>query len=161
VIDNMEVSGRPTVHPGLFIGGKTAGYFTWAILVLSLTGIAGLRHTAEGGLDFTASFSLFTGIFLITISSFTLGSSIRIGLPTGRTVLRTRGIYKYSRNPMYLGVHLVTLTAMLVVPEWWVAVPGLFSYFAYHQIALGEEKFLREQFGEEYLTYKQNTRRYI
>jgi protein-S-isoprenylcysteine O-methyltransferase Ste14 len=157
----MEASGRPTVHPALFIGGKTAGYFTWVVLVLALTGISGLQYPAERGLGLASSITLFAGITLIIISSFTLGRSIRIGLPTNETVLRTGGIYRYSRNPMYLGLHLITLTAMLVVPEWWVAAPGLFSYFAYHQIALGEEKFLGERFGQEYLIYTQNTRRYI
>ena len=157
----MEVSGKPTVHPALFIGGKTAGYFTWVVLVIALTGIPGLQYTAGKGLDFATSILLFAGFVLILISSFTLGRSIRIGLPTNDTVLRTSGIYRYSRNPMYLGLHLVTLAAMLVVPEWWVAAPGLFSYFAYHRIVLGEEKFLGERFGQEYLIYKQNTRRYI
>jgi protein-S-isoprenylcysteine O-methyltransferase Ste14 len=157
----MEVSGRPTVHPALFIGGKTAGYFTWVVLALALTGISGLPYAAGSELNLTSSIVLFAGIALIIISSLTLGRSIRIGLPANETVLRTSGIYRYSRNPMYLGLHLVTLTAMLVVPEWWVAAPGIFSYFAYHQIALGEEKFLRERFGQEYLNYKQNTRRYI
>ncbi len=157
----MEVSGKPTVHPALFIGGKTAGYFTWVVLALALSGISGLRYTIGRGLDFASSITLLTGFLLILISSFTLGRSIRIGLPTNETVLRTSGIYRYSRNPMYLGLHLVTLTAILVVPEWWVAAPGFFSYFAYHKIAIGEEKFLGERFGQEYLNYKHKTRRYI
>ena len=94
-------------------------------------------------------------------SSAALGRSIRIGLPTEDTTLRTGGIYRFSRNPMYLGVHLVTLAAMLITLKWWVALPGLFSIAVYHLIVLGEEKFLEERFGKAYLDYKQHTRRYI
>lgn len=157
----MEVSGKPTVHPALFISGKAAGYFAWGVLFLALTGVSGLKPAEEGYLFLVSQAMLFMGIAFILASSFTLGRSIRIGLPTEETVLRTSGIYRFSRNPMYLGVHLVTLTAILITLKWWVALPGLFSIAVYHLIVLGEEKFLEQRFGKDYLDYKQQTRRYI
>ena len=157
----MEVSGKPTIQPVWFISGKAAGYFTWGVLALVMAGVPGLRQ--ESGHDFdTASFvSLFAGIAFIIASSAILGRSIRIGLPTEETTLRTSGIYRYSRNPMYLGVHLVTLAAMFITLKWWVVLPGVFSIAVYHLIVLGEEKFLEERFGHDYLEYKQQTRRYL
>jgi protein-S-isoprenylcysteine O-methyltransferase Ste14 len=156
----MEISGKPTIHPSLFISGKIAGYFTWLVLVLALSGYSDLRQSSGLWVDYSAYVALSAGFILVLISSLTMGRSIRIGLPSGETSLRTGGIYRFSRNPMYLGVHLITLAAMLLTLKWWVIIPGIFSVYAYHQITLGEEKFLEERFGNEYLQYKKSTRRY-
>ena len=157
----MEVTGKPTIHPVWFISGKAAGYFTWVVLTLSMAGVSGLRQGYGPGFDAASIVALLAGAAFIVASSASLGRSIRIGLPTEETTLRTGGIYRFSRNPMYLGVHLVTLAAMLITLKWWVALPGLFSIAVYHLIVLGEEKFLEERFGKDYLEYKQQTRRYI
>lgn len=157
----MKVTGKPTVHPVLFVGGKMAGYFTWIILILSLAGVSGLRQNAGLVFDYATYVALGVGVVIILFSSFTLGRSISIGLPTQDTVLQTRGIYRFSRNPMYAGVHLVTLAAMLITLKWWVILPGLFSFYTYHRIILGEEKFLEGRFGPDYLQYKHKIRRYI
>lgn len=157
----MEVTGKPTVHPVLFVGGKMAGYFTWIVLIISLAGVSSLRQHGEPEFECASYIALIKGLVLILISSFTLGRSIRIGLPTEETVLKTRGIYQFSRNPMYLGVHLVTLAAIFITLKWWVVLPGLFSFYTYHRIVLGEEKFLERRFGTDYLNYKQKIRRYI
>lgn len=157
----MEVAGKSTIHPALFIAGKGAGYFAWVSMVMVLTGVIQVRQKGGIDLNYIAYPVLFTGIILIFISSFTLGKSIRIGLPTEKTVLKTKGIYRFSRNPMYLGVHLVTLAAMLVIPLWWVVLPGLFSYYVYHRIVLNEEIFLLDRFGNEYIGYKFKVRRYL
>lgn len=157
----MEISGKPTVHPFLFIGGKAAGYFTWLMLVLALSVCSGLRQSTGPWVDYAACATLSAGFILILISSLTLGRSIRIGLPTVETSLRTNGIYSLSRNPMYLGVHLVTLAAILFTLKWWIILPGIFSIYAYHQIVLGEERFLEQRFGTPYSLYKKSTRRYF
>lgn len=159
MIKKIEISGRPTLPAGIFIGGKAAGYFTWVMLLLTLTGHSS-RNYADSNISLIAYTLLLAGIVLIVTSSFTLGKDIRIGLPTHKTVLRTRGIYKMSRNPMYLGVHLVTLAAILLTLKWWVALPGLLSIYIYHLIILGEERFLAESFGEAYLEYRKSTGRY-
>lgn len=157
----MEVTGKPTVNPLLFVGGKTAGYFTWIIFVFSLTVYPGLKQDIDPIFDYAAYLFFAIGMIFILFSSFALGRSIRIGLPTRETILKTGGIYKFSRNPMYIGVHLVTLAAMLITLKWWVIVPGIISFYTYHRIILGEEKFLEERFGSEYLKYQQKVRRYL
>lgn len=157
----MEVAGKPTVHPVLFFAGKAAGYFTWLALALTMSNVAGFTTAAGGQTKFFAYAVLTAGAIMVLFSSFTLGRSIRIGLPTEETTLRTGGIYRISRNPMYLGVHLITLAAMLLILTCWVIIPGLFSFYTYHRIILGEEKFLTERFGQNYELYKQKIRRYI
>jgi protein-S-isoprenylcysteine O-methyltransferase Ste14 len=157
----MEISGKPPIHPFLFASGKFAGYFTWLMLLDSMAGLTLLFQPEGGRLAYAAYLALITGTALILVSSFTLGRSLRIGLPTEDTVLHSGGIYRFTRNPMYLGLHMVTLAAMLITQKWWVALPGIFSIYVYHLIILGEEKFLEGRFGEEYIIYRQKTRRYL
>ena len=157
----QEISGRPTIHPALFITGKAGGFFTWGILFLAMAGIGNLHQQTGNELDYVAVALLSAGTLLTLLSSITLGSSIRIGLPTEKTILRTAGIYRYSRNPMYLGVHMVTLAAMVYTLKWWVILPGFFSIYVYHLIVKGEERFLEERFGATYQRYAQKTRRYM
>lgn len=158
---NMEFSGKPTLHPVMFIAAKVTGYFTWLMLVLALSGVSGLRYPGGYWLEIFVFMTLIIGIVYILVSSFTLGKSIRIGLPVRETTLKIHGIYRFSRNPMYIGVHLITLSAMLLTLKWWVILPGLFSIYAYHLITLAEEHFLENRFGESYHRYKQKTRRYF
>lgn len=156
-----EISGKPTIHPVLFIMGKAAGYFTWLMLAFALAEKGNLHQKAGRVVDYAAFMPLILGTALILISSFTLGQSLRIGLPSEKTVLRTTGIYRFSRNPMYVGLHLITLAAMLYTLKWWILLPGLLSYYIYHLIVLGEELFLEKRFGEAYRVYRQATRRYL
>jgi protein-S-isoprenylcysteine O-methyltransferase Ste14 len=104
---------------------------------------------------------LISGFLLIILSSVVLGNSIRIGLPEEGTQLKTSGIYRYTRNPMYVGFHMVTLSAMIYSLNPWIIFPGLYSFYVYHLIILGEEKFLEKRFGEKYILYRQMVRRYI
>jgi protein-S-isoprenylcysteine O-methyltransferase Ste14 len=101
------------------------------------------------------------GIVLIILSSVFLGRSVRIGLPKEDTTIKTGGIYRYSRNPMYVGAHLVTLSSMVYTLHVGVILLGIYSFIVYHLIILGEEKFLGERFGSEYENYKQRVRRYL
>jgi len=157
----MEVSGKPTIHPFLFITGKASGYIAWLILAIALSGV-GYFHQSSGKVyDYIAFSCLFAGALIVFLSSFTLGRSLRIGLPTEQTRLKTKGIYILSRNPLYLGAHLITLASVLYTLIWWVALLAIFSYYVYHLIILGEERFLESRFGSEYLDYKNKVRRYF
>ncbi len=156
-----EISGTPTIHPVLFITGKAAGFWVWFAGLYVYMTAGHMRQPLGWGFDVAAGVALIAGILLILVSSFSLGSSIRIGLPTEETVLRTSGIYRLSRNPMYVGVHLVTLAALLFTLKWWTVVPGLYSFYVYHLIVMGEEAFLVHRFGETYRLYRKMTRRYL
>ncbi len=76
--------------------------------------------------------------------------------------LITRGAYRISRNPMYLGL-LLALTALVV----WLqnlsglVLPPLFILLINRCHILPEEQRLTEQFGETYLNYLNRTRRWI
>ncbi len=82
--------------------------------------------------------------------------------PDNASQLVNKGIYKYSRNPMYLGT-LVLLIALVI----WLGnfINIIFLYFFIWYITTfqikSEEKVLENLFGEEYLRYKMKVRRWI
>ena len=74
----------------------------------------------------------------------------------------TSGVYRFTRNPMYLGM-LLLLTAWAVVQGNAVAFLGLPLFVLYitaFQIQ-PEERVLSAQFGAPYLQYLQQVRRWI
>ena len=76
--------------------------------------------------------------------------------------LITSGIYKYSRNPMYLGLlMLVTSTSIFYLNIFSITTPFFFYYWINRFQIKREEIFLTEKFGKEYLLYKTKTRRWI
>jgi protein-S-isoprenylcysteine O-methyltransferase Ste14 len=76
--------------------------------------------------------------------------------------LVTSGVYRYTRNPMYLGLS-VTLMAWAVFLSnllALVAVPLFVLYISRFQIS-PEERVLSSLFGAEYAAYKEKVRRWL
>jgi len=82
--------------------------------------------------------------------------------PEFTTGLVTKGMYRFSRNPMYLGllimllgfaIYLGKLTPFLIIPVF---------YFVITEMQIKpEEDWLEQKFGEEYLDYKNKVRRWL
>jgi protein-S-isoprenylcysteine O-methyltransferase Ste14 len=157
----MDLIGKTTIHPVLFYTGKISGYITWIILFLLIFDINIVQRIEIFYKDIVSFFMLFTGLFFIVLSLFNLGKSTRLGIPSEETVLKTAGLYKYSRNPMYLGFNLLTIASMIYALDIWIFLSGIYSIFIYHFIILGEEKFLESRFGVTYSIYKKKVRRYL
>ena len=76
--------------------------------------------------------------------------------------LVTSGIFKYSRNPMYLGMLMIVLsTSIFYLNIYSILTPLLFILWINKFQINREEEFLIEKFGDEYLSYKKKTRRWI
>ena len=143
----MEILGKPSINPLLFISGKTCGYMTWIFLILEILKVNILPANSILILRQAALIIIVIGIFFLIISSINLGRSVRLGLPDTKTELKLSGVYRISRNPMYLGFNFVTLASMLYIFNVFVIILGLYSIIIYHFIILGEEKFLEQRFG--------------
>ena len=76
--------------------------------------------------------------------------------------LITSGIYKYSRNPMYLGLLMIVISSSIFYLNIYSILTPLFFYLWINRFQIKrEEIFLTEKFGKEYLSYKNTTRRWI
>ncbi|GLT15943.1 methyltransferase family protein [Vibrio algivorus] len=76
--------------------------------------------------------------------------------------LVTNGIYRLSRNPMYLGM-LLNLLAISVWLNNWLTIGvciGFVCYISQFQIK-PEERFLQQRFGKQYTDYCKKVRRWL
>jgi len=157
----MNLIGKTTINPVIFYTGKFSGYFTWIILGFAFLNIR-LFKAAEYCHNRLISIVLVAiGLLFTIISLLNLGKSTRLGLPSEETVLKSNGLYKLSRNPMYVGFNLITLSSIFYTLNLLVALLGVYSIIVYHLIILGEEKFLGNRFGNEFTRYKTKVGRYF
>lgn len=73
-----------------------------------------------------------------------------------------RGLYAYSRNPMYLGMallHAGTALALASPAALLMLLPALFVIQT--QVIAREERYLEGKFGEAYRAYKTRVRRWL
>jgi protein-S-isoprenylcysteine O-methyltransferase Ste14 len=80
--------------------------------------------------------------------------------PTTRIV--SHGLYRFTRNPMYVGFALCTFGVATLADSLWMvlAVPvGLILTDLL--IVTREERYLERKFGQEYLAYKGRVRRWL
>lgn len=157
----MDIIGRTTIHPLPFYTGKGAGYAVWAVLLLEYAGVSVTGRSDSAGPHLLSYALTAAGLALIAGSLLTIGAAARLGLPSDRTELKTAGLYRFSRNPIYAGFHLLTLSAAVYTADAAVAALGAYSITVYHFIILGEERFLRERFGDAYRRYCERVRRYL
>jgi len=78
------------------------------------------------------------------------------------TTLVAGGFFRFTRNPMYLGMVLLLLGAALLFGTAGSLLPiPLFVFIIRRNFILAEEKFMEAAFGDEYLEYKQRVRRWL
>ncbi len=71
------------------------------------------------------------------------------------------GLYRYSRNPMYVAFFLYFLGICLLVESWlYTAILMLFQ-LSVHYLILSEERWCIQHFGEGYAQYMKKVRRYF
>jgi protein-S-isoprenylcysteine O-methyltransferase Ste14 len=78
------------------------------------------------------------------------------------SVLVTSGLYRYTRNPMYLGILLVLLgIAVYVASVAFLVAPLAFIIIINARQIPFEESRLSNLFGEDYAAYRRRTRRWL
>ena len=89
-------------------------------------------------------------------------TTINPSKPSAASSLVTSGVYRYTRNPMYLGlsVTLMGWAVFLSNPLALLAVPLLVLYVNRFQI-VPEERVLSSLFGAEHTAYKEKVRRWL
>lgn len=114
--------------------------------------------------------SVWCGVLLILVSILMMLFAVRAFLraktaldvykPT--TAIVTNGIYRLSRNPMYLSLTIAYCGIASWINSLWIlllTVPVLIVVD--WGIIKREERYLQQKFGDEYLRYKSEVRRWI
>lgn len=93
---------------------------------------------------------------------FSARTTINPHKPQNVGKLVTTGIYKITRNPMYLGLLLVLIGWLIYLGNILSIAALLFFVWYMNRFQIGpEEKVLEQKFGEDYRNFKQKTRRWI
>ena len=80
--------------------------------------------------------------------------------PTTRLV--TTGLFRYSRNPLYIGLLLIYGGVTLHADSLWLLLLAPFLFFALDRgVVTREEEYLERKYGQEYREYKERVRRWI
>ncbi|MCP3699449.1 MAG: isoprenylcysteine carboxylmethyltransferase family protein [Aliivibrio sp.] len=82
--------------------------------------------------------------------------------PESSSSLVNSGIYQYTRNPMYLGLLLILLSVVVYTqhPLGLLSALGFVAYMNRFQIE-PEEKMLVKLFGDEFVDYRNQVKRWL
>jgi len=82
--------------------------------------------------------------------------------PENASHIVSGGIYRFTRNPMYLGMLVVLIAWMALLSNVVTSViPALFALYITRWQIVPEERALAEKFGAEYEAYCKSVRRWL
>lgn len=157
----IDMDGDAPIDRTVFYSSKYLILALWTAMVLDAWGI-NLSFFHVPAVFKTAAVCLWViGFILLFAGRFALGKSFRIGRPKESTSLRADGLFRFSRNPMYLGVYSSLLASVLRTLNPVLLLIGVFIIIVHNKIVLAEETHLRNAFGKEYEEYCSRVRRYL
>ncbi len=147
---------RLTAIAGLIVVGL---YAFWPTGYQYLTPITWLRHSV---LVYLGLGVLVFSLIWTLIAQAQMGTAWRIGIDTNQTTeLVQQGIFRVSRNPIFLGMRLTLLGLFLVIPNAaTLAILVLANALTQIQVRL-EEEFLAKAHGDAYERYRLQVNRWI
>jgi len=108
-----------------------------------------------GTIWFYAGLAIFlTGLVVLTAATVNFAT-------TPMDVPITRGIYHYSRHPLYLASLLIYFSVGITAASWVFLLVFVVQSVFIRIAAVGEERYCLEKYGEAYREYMNRTPRYI
>ncbi len=150
-----DVSGVPVPPPLIYIAGLAAG------------GVVELIRSTTG-----PPWPISVAILVAGVLAFMAlaGGAVRRFRRAGTTenpfrpstALVFEGPYRFTRNPMYLGMAAVYVGLAFVLGLMWALVFLAFVLLTVDRLVIArEERYLERKFGQEYVEYKGRVRRWI
>ena len=149
--DRPGVIAPPLIYAGFLLVGFALGFF-WPLDL----GFGAWRYPAAAMIFVTGGV-----IAIAAVRQFkAAGTSFDVYKPD--SALLVSGLYRHSRNPLYVTLTLAYLSIALAMNSGWallLAGPAL-AVMRYGVIAR-EERYLATKFGQPYLQYKASVRRWL
>lgn len=140
----------PMLYAGFFLIGMLLDWvWPWPLLFAN-SQIIGLMLVLLG-----------LGLVIFCAMAFRrAGTPLRPDLPT--EALIEEGLYRFSRNPIYIGLTVIYLGAVLTAASWWplLLLLPLLAVMNFAVIAR-EERYLAAKFGDAYHDYRRRVRRWF
>jgi protein-S-isoprenylcysteine O-methyltransferase Ste14 len=153
--DRPDNPGVRVPPPALYALAVLVGYFMNQRWPLPISGGASVQVLAW----------LLVGVSLVlAVSSLGNFRRSRTSIVPIRpaTALVIAGPYRFTRNPMYVSLAVLTVSLGLFLDSWWpivLMVPVLFVVRAF--VIAPEERYLERRFGADYVAYTQRVRRWL
>ena len=98
-------------------------------------------------------------VFVLGVVFLTAATMIFMTTPIGELIIK--GIYRYSRHPMYLSTFFVCLGTGIATTSWIFILLSLLIAVCFRQEALIEERICLEQYGSGYREYMERVPRWL
>jgi len=157
----IEQDGQAPINRTLFYVSKYSILVLWGAMVVQSWGIRISTVEVPRALQLIALLFWVCGFAFLFLGRLTMGDSFRLGTPREDTRLGTDGLFRMSRNPMYVGVYMTIAASALYTANPVVILLGAFVIAVHHTIVLAEEDHLQTVFGQQYTEYCSRVRRYV
>ena len=160
-------SGRPGQHlrEALFVVLAVALLAEAALAAVAprrLPGLVPLAPATAAVLRATGTVMVLGATALMLAAQLDLGASWRVGIDEGaRPGLVTGGLYRYSRNPIYVAMLAALLGFALLLPSWISLGLLIGAGLGIRRHVRDEETYLARTYGEEYRRYAARVGRFV
>jgi len=160
-------SGRPGQHlrEALFVVLAVALLAEAALAAVAprrLPGLVPLAPATVAVLRATGTVMVLAATALMLAAQLDLGASWRVGIDEGaRPGLVTGGLYRYSRNPIYVAMLTALLGFALLLPSWISLGLLVGAGLGIRRHVRDEEAYLARTYGEEYRRYAARVGRFV
>jgi protein-S-isoprenylcysteine O-methyltransferase Ste14 len=155
----LSILGKEALKRAAFfapvIGKEKAAYWFYQISnILIFIYLCILNITADPYWVYVGLviYGLGISLCIVSVSNFAKPAENGINL---------NGIYRISRNPMYVAFFIYFLGCVLLTQSFILLAILVVFQISAHWIILSEERWCIKKFGEEYINYMNKVRRYI
>jgi len=150
-----DVSGVPVPPPLIYIAGLAAGG------VVEL-----IRSTTGPPWPISVAIAVVGVLAFMALAGAAVGRFRRAGTTENpfkpSTALVFDGPFRFTRNPMYIGMAVLYVGLAFVLGLMWALVLLPFVLLAIDRLVIArEERYLERKFGQEYVEYKRRVRRWL
>lgn len=135
---------------------------SFALSVAVLLVAAALATTGDTNWTIVAAISALIGAAIVIVAQVQMGRAWRVGVREGDAPLFvSHGLFQFSRNPIFVGMMIVGLSAAMVSGAWWSwAALAVFIVSCAVQVRI-EETHLEASFGQSYRDFRALVPRWI
>jgi len=140
-------------------------YYIWVLTYTSLFGLIALGLFDWNSYIFQNIFWFSFGGILLIVGLIVLiwgVQTLSLYVSHGQKgELITDGLYKFSRNPQYLGINIAILGYIFLTNSVLTLITGVIGIFLFFLTPFVEEPWLRKEFGSKYNEYCTKVRRFL
>lgn len=135
---------------------------SFALSVAALLVAAALASASPEVRTIPAAIIGLIGAAIVIVAQVQMGRAWRVGVREGDAPLFiSHGLFRFSRNPIFVGMMLIGLSAAMVSVAWWGWVAlALFVASCAVQVRI-EEAHLEASFGQDYRNFRATTPRWL